>query len=140
MLGSMFVTPSNRGWHLLPPSQLTKDVSTHTSQATIHSPGFIITPTLLKKRSFPLVSSQNSPNQASTVHEPRTFKCSNWIQKRQRNQRSNFQHHRKTQKKQESSRKTSASLTILKLLIVWITTNCGKFLKRWEYQTTLPAS
>ena len=23
---------------------------------------------------------------------------------------------------------------------VWITTNCGKFLKRWEYQTTLPNS
>ena len=23
---------------------------------------------------------------------------------------------------------------------VWIKTNCGKFLKRWEYQTTLPAS
>ena len=23
---------------------------------------------------------------------------------------------------------------------VWITTSCGKFLKRWEYQTTLPAS
>jgi len=23
---------------------------------------------------------------------------------------------------------------------VWITTNCGKFLKRWEYQPTLPAS
>ena len=22
---------------------------------------------------------------------------------------------------------------------VWITTNCGKFFKRWEYQTTLPA-
>jgi len=27
-----------------------------------------------------------------------------------------------------------------KPLIVWITTNCGKFLKRWEYQTTWPAS
>ena len=26
-----------------------------------------------------------------------------------------------------------------KLLTVLITTNCGKFLKRWEYQTTLPA-
>ena len=25
-------------------------------------------------------------------------------------------------------------------LTVWITTNCGKFLKRWEYQTTLPVS
>ena len=26
-----------------------------------------------------------------------------------------------------------------KPLIVWITTNCRKFLKRWEYQTTWPA-
>ena len=36
------------------------------------------------------------------------------------------------QKKQENSRKksTSASLT------VWITINCEKFFKRWEYQTT----
>ena len=41
-------------------------------------------------------------------------------------------------KKQESSRKTSTSalLTTLKPLTVWITTNCGKFFKRWEYQTT----
>ena len=27
-----------------------------------------------------------------------------------------------------------------KPLTVWTTTNCGKFLKRWENQTTLPAS
>ena len=27
-----------------------------------------------------------------------------------------------------------------KPLTVWIMTNCGKFLKRWEYQTTWPAS
>jgi len=27
-----------------------------------------------------------------------------------------------------------------KALTVWITTNCGTFFKRWEYQTTLPAS
>ena len=42
----------------------------------------------------------------------------------------------------ESSRKMStfASLSMLKPLAVWITTNCGKILKRWEYQTTLPAS
>ena len=45
-------------------------------------------------------------------------------------------------KKRESSRKTSttALLTVPKPLTVWITTNCRKFLKRWEYQTTLPAS
>ena len=33
----------------------------------------------------------------------------------------------------------SASLTTLKPFTVWITRNCGKFLKIWEYQTTLPA-
>ena len=45
-------------------------------------------------------------------------------------------------KKQESSRKTSISalLTMPKLLTVWITINCEKFWKRWEYQTTWPAS
>ena len=45
-------------------------------------------------------------------------------------------------KKQESSRKTSISalLTMPKPLTVWITTNCGKFLQRWEYPTTWPAS
>ena len=32
---------------------------------------------------------------------------------------------------------TSALLTISKPLTVWITTNCGQFLKRWEYQTIL---
>ena len=44
--------------------------------------------------------------------------------------------------KQQSSRKTSISalLTMPKPLTVWITTNGGKLLKRWEYQTTLPAS
>ena len=29
---------------------------------------------------------------------------------------------------------------MLKPLTLWVATNCGKFLKRWEYQTTLPAS
>ena len=45
-------------------------------------------------------------------------------------------------KKQESSSKisTSAFLIMPKPLAVEMTTNCGKFFKRWEYQTTLPAS
>ena len=34
----------------------------------------------------------------------------------------------------------SAFLTAPKPLTVWITTNCGKFFERWEYQTTWPAS
>ena len=42
----------------------------------------------------------------------------------------------------ESSIKTSISalLTTPKPLTVWITINCGKFWKRWEYQTTWPSS
>ena len=45
-------------------------------------------------------------------------------------------------KKQDSSRKTptSALLTMPKPLTVWVTKNCGKLLKRWEYQTTFPSS
>ena len=45
-------------------------------------------------------------------------------------------------KEQMSSRKTSIStlLTMPKPLTVCITINCGKFWKRWEYQTIWPAS
>ena len=49
-----------------------------------------------------------------------------------RDQITNIQWMRKTS--------TSASLTILKHLTIWITTNCGKFLKRLAYQTILPVS
>ena len=45
-------------------------------------------------------------------------------------------------KKQENTRKTytSALLIMTKLLTVYITTDYGQFFKRWEYQTSLPAS
>ena len=45
-------------------------------------------------------------------------------------------------KAREFQKKTSISalLTMPKPLTVWIIINCGKFFKRWEYQTTLPAS
>ena len=43
-------------------------------------------------------------------------------------------------KNQESYRNTSTSILLTMPLTVWITTNCGKFFKRWEYQTTLHAS
>ena len=40
-------------------------------------------------------------------------------------------------KELENLRKTFTSLlTMPKPLTVWITINCGKFFKRWEYQTT----
>ena len=47
----------------------------------------------------------------------------------------------RSSKNQESCWKISTStlLTMPKLLAVWITTNCRKFFKRWEYQITLYA-
>ena len=44
-------------------------------------------------------------------------------------------------KKQDNSRKTSISALLImpKPLTVWITTSCGKFLRRWEYQRNLYA-
>ena len=41
-------------------------------------------------------------------------------------------------KARESQKKTFTSvlLTTPKPLTVWITINCGKFFKRWEYQNT----
>ena len=44
-------------------------------------------------------------------------------------------------KKQENSRKKQLLLLHrLKALTLWITINYEKFLKSWEYQTTIPAS
>ena len=77
---------------------------------------------------------------ASTVCEPRTCRYSSWIKAEETEIK--LPTSVGSLKKQESSRKTStsASLTMLKPLTVWITTNCGKALKKWEYQTTLPAT
>ena len=40
----------------------------------------------------------------------------------------------------QKKKSPSASPTMLKPVTLWITTNCGKFLKTWVYQTTFPAS
>ena len=76
-----------------------------------------------------------SPSQASTVHEPRTSRCSSWIEKAEEPE-VKLPTSGGSSKNQESSRKTSTSalLTTPKPLTVWITINCGKFFKRWEYQ------
>ena len=69
-----------------------------------------------------------------------------WICKRQRNQRSNCQHlldHRKSKRIPEKHLLPLHWLRLFsqrKPLTVWITANCGKFLNRSEYHTTLPAS
>ena len=57
-------------------------------------------------------NTQNSLSKVSTVHEARTSRCSNWIQKRQRNQKSNCQHplhHRKHKRVPEKKKKKSTS-------------------------------
>ena len=65
------------------------------------------------------------------------------FRKSKRNQRSNCQHlldHQKSKRIPEKHLLLLYFFTLPKPLTVWIATNCGKFFKRWEYQTTLPAS
>ena len=82
---------------------------------------------------------QNFPIQALTICELRTSRYTSWIQKRQRskcqiaNIRWIIEKAREFQKKNKKKH-TSVLLTMLKPLTVQITTNCGKFLNRWEYQ------
>ena len=75
-----------------------------------------------------------------TVHEPRTFRCSSWTCKSQRNQRSNCQHLLDHQRK----RVLEKHLLLLYCLLhsPWLcgSQQTGKFIKRWEYQITLSAS
>ena len=55
-----------------------------------------------------------------------------WIMEKARE----FQGGKKKKTKNKQKKTTFASLTMLKHLNVWITINCEKFFKRWEYQTT----
>ena len=77
-----------------------------------------------------------------SVKWTKTYRCPRWVSKRQRKQRSNCQHLLDHRESKENPEKTSTfvSLTMLKPLTVWIITNCGKLLKRWEFQTILPVS
>ena len=86
-------------------------------------------------------NAQNFPSQASAIREPRTSRCSSWFWKRQRNQRSNYQHPLDYKK---SKRVPEKHLFLLYWLYqsLWLcgSQQTGKFFKRQEYQTTLPAS
>ena len=82
-----------------------------------------------------LISHDQNPSSQYSLCEPRTSRCTSWIQKRQRNQKSNYQHSLDHGESKEVKKKKStfASLTTLKSLTVWMTTNCGKCLNRREY-------
>ena len=85
----------------------------------------------LCSKSFKLVSG---------IYGLRTSRCTSWVLKKTEEPEIKLPTFIGSQRKQGNSRKTSASLTMLRPLIVWITTNCTKFLKRWEYQINLPIS
>ena len=82
--------------------------------------------TTTRLHSFHILESnaQNSPSQASIVCEPRTSRCSNWMQKMQRNQRSRadilwiIEQAREFQKNMYF-----CFITVLKPVTLWITTN-----------------
>ena len=83
---------------------------------------------------------QNSPSQTSATCELWTSRCSSWFRKRQRNQRSNCQHLLDHWKAREFQQNIYFCFIDYAKAFVWITINCRKFWKRWEYQNTWPAS
>ena len=82
-------------------------------------------------------NAQISPSQAATVRERELPDVQAGFRKG-RGTRDQLPTSTGSWQKEESSRKTSISalLTMPKPLTVWIRINCGKFRKRWEYQTT----
>ena len=95
--------------------------------------------TTIQLRSFHMLASyaQNPSSWASAVHEPRISRCTTRVLKRQRNQNI----HCIMKKGREFQKNIYFCFTdCVKSLTGWITTNCGKLLKRWEYQNTLLAS
>ena len=86
-------------------------------------------------------NAENSPSQASTACETLNFQMFKLVLEKAEDWEVKLPTSVGSSKKWETSRKTSSALlTIPKALTVWITKNFGKFLKRWEYQTTWPAS
>ena len=85
-------------------------------------------------------NAQNPSSQVSTIGELRTPRCTSWIQKWQRNRRSNCQHPLDQRRSKRFQKNIYFCFINYAKAFVWITTNCGKFFKRWEYQTTLLVS
>ena len=87
-----------------------------------------------------LTKAQNSSSQASTVHETSTSRYQGGFRKgsESRDQIANICWI--IENTRECQKKIYFCFIMPKALTVWITINCGKFWKRWEYQTTWPAS
>ena len=82
-------------------------------------------------------NAHNPSSQASAVCEPRTSRYVSWVQKRQRNQRSNCQHCWILDKAREFQKNIYFCFIDYSKAFDCVNQNCGKFLKRWEYQNTL---
>ena len=86
------------------------------------------------------VNAQNPSSLASAVHELRTSRCTSIFRKGRgiRDQIANI--HWIIEKAREFQKNIYFCFIDQSKAFVRITTNCGKFFKRWEYQTNLPAS
>ena len=108
------------------------NVNEHSNYVTIVQLGSFHMLVRLCSKSFKLAFSSS---------EQRTSRCKGGFRKG-RGRRDQIANIYWIRKKGNSRKKTSTStsLTTQKPFTVWITTNYGKFLRRWEYQTTLPVS
>ena len=84
-------------------------------------------------------NAQNSSSKASTVREPRTSRYTYWVQKRQRNQRSNCQHLLDHEESKGIPKIFQKIIDYVKAFDCMDHNTLWKIiLKKLEYQTTLP--
>ena len=102
-------------------------------------PNFVQTTAQLHSSHTLASNVQNSPSKVSTVRKPRTSRCSSWMYKKQRNQRSDCQHplhHRKRKRIPENIYFCFIDYT--KSLTVWSTTQLWKILQEMGIPDHLP--
>ena len=86
-------------------------------------------------------NAQNSPSQTSTVCELRNSRCTSWVYKRQRNQRSNANIPWIIEEERDFQKNTYFCFIDYAEVFDCVDHNkLGKFLTRCKYQTSLPAS
>ena len=77
---------------------------------------------------------------SSAVPRTENFQIFSWVSKRQRNQRSNCQHSLAHGESKQVPEKTLLLHWLRESLWLCGSQQTGKFLNKWEYQTTLPVS
>ena len=119
-----------------------KAMQKNVQTAQLHSSHMLVKLKILQARHQQNVNCELPDVQAGFRKGRGPIKINNLIKKKKRqgNQRSDCHHLLDHWKRREFQENVYICFIDYTKALDWITTKCGKFFKRWEYQTTLAAS